>query len=153
MVLPIDVLIKMRSETPGLNALETAIDRFGMRLRLTGRDLMRLGGVTQRFFDNLNRRIIGFLRLGELFSGAWEDIQLALGDVADAIAIGLEPILVTLADWLESLADFLETQPWIGLAVAILLVAFALGKVIGKLITFGGYMNLTVGALITWHKT
>jgi len=153
MSLPIDVLIKMRAETPGLSTLESAIDRFGMRLRLTGRDLMRLGGVTERFFDNLNRRIVGFLRLGEVFSGAWEDVQLAIGDVADAIAIGMEPLLEILVDWLERLADFLETQPWIGLATAIALVSFAVGKLIGKLLVFKGYMSLTVGALITAKKS
>lgn len=151
-LLPVSVLVQLKGETADLDYIQDAIDHFGMRLRLTGRDLMRLGGVVDRVFGRMWTTLLRTIGYSELWSMMMQDIQFAIGDVADVIAAALDPILSHLVDLIESLADWLERTPWALWLVGLFAVFVILGRVIGAILTSVGWINLFVGTLITAHK-
>jgi len=152
MSVPVDIVARLKTELGGLDTLDDALYRMGMRMRLTGRDLMRLGGVADRFFKRQLSNVLKYLSFSELWTASFEDIRLAIGDIADEVAAVLDPWLTTIADWLEVLADWLSANPWVVYAGGILIVVSAFMILLAKFVTFLGFLNLWVGGIITAHR-
>jgi len=148
----VDIVARLRTELGGLDTLDDALYRMGMRMRLTGRDLMRLGGVADRFFKRQLSNVLKYLSFSELWTASFEDIRLAIGDVADEVAAVLDPWLTTIADWLEVLADWLSENPWVVYAGGVLVLITAIMMLLAKFATFVGFLNLWVGGIITAHR-
>ena len=152
MSVPVDIVARLRTELGGLDTLDDALYRMGMRMRLTGRDLMRLGGVADRFFKRQLSNVLKYLSFSELWTASFEDIRLAIGDIADEVAAVLDPWLTTIADWLEVLADWLSENPWVVYAGGVLVLITAVMMLLAKFATFVGFLNLWVGGIITAHR-
>jgi len=144
-----DILVNIRTEPGPVKIVEDSITRLGMRLRLTGRDLMRLGGQISRFFSSLQARIIKFLSLGWDWQVITEDIQWAMEDLSDIVGTALTPALEGIAPLIESLAEFLEENPWAVWLITIPMLLVGIGALIGKLLNLWGFLNLTAGAWMT----
>jgi len=144
-----DILVRIQTEKGPVEIVEDSITRLGMRLRLTGRDLMRLGGQISRFFGGLQNQIQRFLSLGWDWQVITEDIQWALEDLSDVVGMALAPALESIAPAIEAVADFLEENPWAIWLVTIPMLIVGIGVLIGKLLNLWGFLNLTAGAILT----
>lgn len=129
---------------PEIEDVQRAMMKLGYNLRLTGRDLMRMGGSLR----NLSKFFMGFSKnvfsSSDIVQDALGDVQYALLDVAEASGF-----LDTIVNALEWLADTIEAMPILGQVLAI---SFAIGLVVmllSKIFMLVGFMRLLVGAWLS----
>ncbi|RLI82004.1 MAG: hypothetical protein DRP01_10365 [Archaeoglobales archaeon] len=147
--LPIETVVRVHLKGEAFEVLERDLDRLGMRLRLTGRDYMRIGGVISRFFTRVSGQINRLLRLSLDWQVLTEDITWAFEDIADIIGAVLAPCFEWIAEWLEIVADWLERTPWAAYVLGIIMVLAVVGRLIGSFRVFKGLLNLLAGAFLT----
>lgn len=152
MVFPFELLMKIEADLSPLDEVGQKISQFGMRLRLTGRDLMRIGTTMDRFFSRVVTSLSNVFAASMEWSGAFEDIRWAVEDIGAAIGDLLTPILDVLVELFNYLADVVERVPWIQYAIAGLFVVAVIGKLIAALFTLAGTLNLYIGTLlVAWR--
>jgi hypothetical protein len=143
-----DVLIRLRGDKKGVAEITGSLDDLGSRLRLTGRDLMRLGSEIEKFMGFALGSIFKILAASEEWNVAMEDLNLAVGDIGDALAIGLVPIIDALLPLLEGIADLIEKNQWIVWLVVVILLVAAIGKLYGWMLQMKGMFSMMIGLVI-----
>jgi len=152
MTLRSNVIVGFEVAGRPLQWLEKTLDRFGMRMRLTARDLLRLGGTISSYFSRVESIWLRFLRLGDVFAGGMEEVEWVLGDLADVVGEALEPALEFLADILENVVDYAEENPWLQWAIILPLIIALVGKLAAGILRMVGTIKLAAGTLMTWHR-
>jgi len=145
---PISLLCTVKGQFGPLSQMDQEIERMSMRIRLTGRDMMRLGGAIEGFFNRLKNSIVNVLQGSLDWAAGMEDIQWALEDIGAVIGDALAPVLEFLANLLESVAQVLEDNPWMAYAVGVLLIIALLGILLGKIMSLVGALNIWFGVLL-----
>ena len=145
---PISLLCTVKGELGPLSKVDEQLEGLSMRLRLTGRDMMRIGAALDRFFATFTSGI-GKVMMGSMdWMAGLEDIQWALEDVGAVIGDTFAPFLELVADLLENLAEFLEANPWAVYAIGIILIIAVLGRLIAKITQTVGMLNIWFGVLM-----
>lgn len=151
-IFPISLLFGVKSDLGPLSKVDKELDQIGMRMRLAGRDMMRLGGALDQFFSTIISKIGGVLKGSMMWEAGLEDINWALEDVGSVLGDTLVPILDLLAGLIESFAMALEASPLLQWIIIIGILGVIIGKVMAMLLSFTGAINLFFGTLITAHK-
>jgi len=151
-VFPISLLFNLKSNLAGLGEIDKTLNDLGMRMRLTGRDLMRMGAAMEQFFTSILGQIGNVLKGSMMWEAGLEDISWALEDVGYVLGDILAPILDTLSGLIESFAEALEVSPLLQWIVIIGIAGVVIGLVMGILMKFTGMINLFFGTLITSSK-
>lgn len=145
---PISLLCTVKGDLGQLSAMDRQLDNLSMRMRITGRDMMRIGKSVEQFFsgflNSLNNVMMGSLD----WQVGLEDIKYALEDVGTVIGDTFAPLLELIANVLEDVAAFLEANPWAVYVIGIIAAIAMLGVLLGKLMSLVGMMNLWYGVLI-----
>lgn len=148
---PISLLFTVKGELGPLKDVDKQVEAFAMRMRLTGRDMMRLGGAIDRFFSRVQSGIYGVLKGSLDWEAAQEDIRWAWEDIGAVLGDVLAPALEWLANLLEWIAEILEANPWLAYLVGVILVAAWIGKLIGQVMSLVGALNIWFGVLLRVH--
>ena len=151
-IFPISLLFGVKSDLGPLSKVDKELDNIGMRMRLTGRDLMRLGGSMDRFFSAILSQIGGILKGSLLWESGLKDVSWALEDVGSVLGDTLAPILDIATRLIESFASALEVSPILQWIVVIGILGVVIGKVMSMLLSWTGAINLFFGTLITAHR-
>jgi hypothetical protein len=122
--------------------------RLGLSLRLTGRDMMRLGGTIDRalrpFLTGMEKALAGSL--------AWEaglqDISWAFEDIGSIIGDMFAPVLEQIVDILEYFAQVIEENPLARFLVIVGIGILLFAKLAASLLTFVGSFTLYAGTLM-----
>jgi len=130
--------------TPDIEKVERAILRFGYALRLTGRDIMRLGGVVRSFGVSMSRLGLQALRTEAIFTDTMEDMWFAVLDAMEAVGV-LDLILNSL----DALTAWIEAAPWVGFIVGLGLLIGTFAGFFAQIIVAVGALTLLAGAIIT----
>lgn len=148
-----NTLFTVDTDRSGLVDLEKSAERFGMRLRLSGRDFLRLGGSIGGVMNSMQSSLIGFLNKSMEWQIIMEDIGFAFEDIADVVMETLGPIFEVFVDYLDGLASVIEDNPWIGQLLSVGAILIFIIGIVGKGFTifakFYGILTLLVGTLIT----
>lgn len=147
-----NLLFGVKGDLAPLSKIDKELDQMGMRMRLTGRDLMRLGGALNTFFSNFLNKIGGVLKGSMIWEAGLQDISWALEDVGSILGDVLAPILDIIVRLIESFSEALEASPILRWIVIIGIIGVMIGKVLGVLFTATGVLNIFFGTLITAHK-
>jgi len=151
-IFPIGLLLETTAKTGPLTQTDKALEALGARLRLTGRDMMRLGGTMQRFFGMLTRNIGTVLRGSLMWEAGLEDIQWALEDVGYLLGDVLAPVLDVVANLIESFADALETSPLVRYLTLISIGLILFGRIMGSILSTVGALTLYIGTVLVARK-
>lgn len=148
-----NTLFTVDTDRSGLVDLEKSAERFGMRLRLSGRDFLRLGGSIGGVMNSMQTSLTGFLGKSMDWQVIMEDIGFAFEDIADVVMETLGPIFEVFVDYLDGLASYMEDNPWTGQLLAVGAILIFIIGIVGKGFTifakFYGILTLLVGTLIT----
>lgn len=148
-----NTLFTVDTDRSGLVDLEKSAERFGMRLRLSGRDFLRLGGSIGGVMNSMQSSLMGFLNNSMEWQIIMEDIGFAFEDIADVVMETLGPIFEVFVDYLDGLASYMEDNPWTGQLLAVGAILIFIIGIVGKGFTifakFYGILTLLVGTLIT----
>ena len=149
---PIDLLFTVKGSVEPISEVDRMIQKLGLSLRLTGRDLMRLGGTIDRaitpFLTRVNQALSGSLD----WEAGLEDISWALEDVGSVIGDILAPFIDIVVDLLEDFADALEQSPVLQFLVLLGIGILLFTKLISKVLTAVGAFTLYSGTLMIAGK-
>lgn len=152
LVFPLSLLCAAQTKLQPLTEAEERIERLGMRMRLTGRDMMRLGGTLYRFYSMVEAQIGRILKGSLLWEAGLEDVEWALEDVGSVLGDVLVPILDALVPIIESFADALEASPILRFGVILAIIGIFIGKLIALFQSLTGAINLFFGAIFTARR-
>lgn len=152
MVFPFELLMKIDADLAPLDEVQQKLMQFGMRLRLTGRDLMRMGTTMDRFFSRIVTSLSRVFESSMAWAGAFEDIHWAIEDIGAAIGDMLAPVLDVLVNLFDWLADTIERVPFLKGALAVLFLVGVIGKLIASLFSLAGTLNLYIGTLLVAYR-
>ena len=149
---PISLLFTMKSDLGPLSEIDEKLSQLGMKLRLTGRDMMRLGGAMEQTFGSLLGQITKVLGGSMLWEAGLEDISWALEDVGSVIGDTLAPFLDIIVGLIESFADALEKSPLLVWLTILVIAGVALGVLAGMLLKAAGSFNIFIGTVLVAGK-
>lgn len=130
--------------TPDLEKVLAGMKKLGYNLRLTGRDLMRMASGIRKFsswMTSFGRKVFSS---SEIIQDAFQDVWYSLEDAMEAT--GFLDIFV---DLLEKIADYIDSHPWVGLAIGIMLIIGTIGLLISQFMMFIGFTTLLSGAILS----
>ena len=149
---PIFIDWKQKVDLSQFTNLEKQVDKFGMRIRLSSRDALRMGSVLDKaattgisMFEKLLSGSMDWVALNEDIGLAWGDIGAVIGDTITPLLEGIIPIL-------ETVAQFLEANPWAIWVALIPLILSLVMKVGAEFFKVYGTGNMIVGMLVTAKK-
>jgi len=151
-IFPIGLLLESTAKTGPLTKVDKELEALGARLRLTGRDMMRLGGTMSRFFGMLERQIGTVLKGSLMWEAGLEDISWALEDVGYVLGDLLAPVLDIAANLIESFADALERYPVLQYLSVIAIGLVIFGKFMGILLSTIGSLTLYIGTVLVARR-
>ena len=141
-----DILIRIQTGKGeyDLRKIEKEIVKLGYNLRLAGRDMLRMSGITERFGTFLTGFTSQVFKSSDIMQDAFEDVAWALEDVLEASGW-----LDMFADLLEWIAELLEDNPWIGWVLGLTFLIGIIVIVASKLLALVGTVKLAVGAVLS----
>jgi len=147
-VFPLTLLFTAEGNLGNLSKMDKELDQLGMRLRLTGRDLMRMGGNLSKMFGGYLGKINDVMKGSLSWEAGLEDITWALEDVGYVLGETLAPILDIVVGLIESFADALSSSPLLQGIVILTIITLIIGYLIAQLMTITGTMNLYIGTVL-----
>jgi len=145
---PIDLLFTVKGNLEPLTEAEQLVYRLGLSLRLTGRDMMRLGGTIDRalrpFLTGMEKALAGSLA----WEAGLEDISWAFEDIGSVIGDMFAPVLEQIVDILEYFAQVIEENPLARFLVIVGIGILLFAKLAASLLTFAGSFTLYAGTLM-----
>lgn len=145
---PISLLFTMKGNLGDLSKIDKELDTMSMRMRLTGRDLMRLGSTMGAFFGSLLGQIGNVLKGSLDWQAGLQDIQYSLEDVGTIIGDTLAPFLDIITGIIESLSGAMERVPFLKWVIILGILLTVFGYLVSKLIQFTGSMNIFLGIIM-----
>ena len=146
---PIFIDWKQKVDLSQFTNLEKQVDKFGMRIRLSSRDALRMGSVLDRAATTGTSMFEKLLAGSMDWQAASQDIDLAWGDIGAVIGDTIAPLLEGIIPILEQVASFLEANPWAVWVALIPLILSLLMKVGAEFFKIYGSANMFVGMLVT----
>lgn len=146
---PILIDWKQKVDLSQFTNLDKQVEKFGMRMRLSSRDALRMGSTLDKAATTGMGLYSGLLKGSMDWEAVNEDISLAWGDIGKVIGDTVAPLIEGIVPILEGIADFLEANPWaVWVALLPLVVAFLM-KIAAEFFKIYGTGNMFVGMLLT----